>query len=46
MAGDKRVDTPFLTAIVAAESLRLNPTTTRTQLDAMKRIVESWTNLP
>lgn len=44
--GDKRADTPFLTAIVAAESLRLNPTTTRTQLDAMKRIVESWTSLP
>jgi hypothetical protein len=43
---DRQVDTPFLTAMVAAESLRINPTTTRTQLDAMKRIVESWTTLP
>jgi hypothetical protein len=43
---DRTRDTPFLAAIVAAESLRLNPATTRTQLDAMKRIVESWTNLP
>jgi hypothetical protein len=43
---DRTADTPFLTAMEAAESLRLNPTTTRAQLDAMKRIVESWTNLP
>jgi hypothetical protein len=44
--GDKTADTPFLTAIVKAESLRLNPNATRSQLDAMKRIVERWTNLP
>lgn len=43
---DKRVDTQFLTAMTAAESLRISPTATRTQLDAMKRIVESWTTLP
>jgi len=30
----------------AAENLRLSPTTTRAQLDAMLRIVESWTSLP
>jgi hypothetical protein len=45
-AGDKTPDTRFLTAIAAAESLRINPAATRTQLDAMKKIVESWTNLP
>jgi hypothetical protein len=44
--GDKTADTPFLTAIGNAESLRIDPTTTRNQLDAMKRIVERWTNLP
>ena len=43
---DRTPDTPFLTAMEAAETLRLNPATTRTQLDAMKRILESWTNLP
>ena len=43
---DRVPDTPFLTAMVAAETLRLNPTTTRPQLDAMKRIVETWTKLP
>jgi hypothetical protein len=36
----------LLTAIERAESLRINPTATRTQLDRMKRIVESWPNLP
>ena len=44
--GDRTADTPFLTAIETAESLRINAATTRGQLDAMKRIVESWTNLP
>ena len=44
--GDKTADTPFLIAIETAESLRLNPTTTRNQLEAMKRIIERWTNLP
>ena len=43
---DRTPDTPFLTAMEAAESLRLNPASTRAQLDAMKRIIESWTNLP
>jgi hypothetical protein len=43
---DRVPDTPFLTAMEAAESLRLNPATTSAQLDAMKRILESWTNLP
>lgn len=44
--GDKTADTPFLTAIERAETLRLNPSATRPQLDAMKRIVERWTILP
>ena len=44
--GDKSADTPFLTAIEKAESLRGNPNTPRSQLDAMKRTVERWTNLP
>ena len=44
--GDKTADTPFLIAIERAETLRLNPSATRPQLDAMKRIVERWTNLP
>ena len=43
---DRTPDTPFLTAMVAAETLRLDPATTRAQLDAMLRIVESWTDLP
>jgi hypothetical protein len=43
---DRVVDTPFLTAIGAAESLRIDPGTTRQQLDQQKVIVESWTNLP
>jgi hypothetical protein len=44
--GDKTPDTPFLTAIAAAESVRLNPASTQEQLDRQKLIVESWTNLP
>ena len=44
--GDKVVDTRFLTAMVNAETLRLNPNSTRRQLDAMKLKIESWTNLP
>ena len=44
--GDKRVDTPFLTAIVAAEAVRIDPATTRKKLDATKKTVESWTALP
>ncbi|MFZ0015500.1 MAG: PKD domain-containing protein, partial [Acidimicrobiia bacterium] len=44
--GDRTVDTTFLQAIVAAESLRLDPNTSRSQLDAMKRIVERWSSLP
>ena len=44
--GDRTPDTRFLTAIVAAESLRLDLAATRTQLDAMKKRVESWTSLP
>ena len=43
---DRTPDTPFLTAMEAAENLRLNPATTRAQLDAMLRILESWTDLP
>lgn len=43
---DRVPDTPFLTAIAAAESVRLDPASTQEQLDRMKRIVESWTNLP
>ena len=43
---DRVADTPFLTAIAAAETLRLNPAATPTQLDRQKRIVESWTSLP
>jgi len=44
--GDGRPDTRFLTAIEAAEDLRLDPAATRRQLDAMKKVVESWTSLP
>jgi hypothetical protein len=44
--GDNRVDTPFLRAVQAAESLRIDPTATRKQLDAMKKTLESWTNMP
>lgn len=44
--GDKTPDTPFLSAIETAESLRIKPTATRSQLDTMKQIVESWTSLP
>ncbi len=43
---DKRVDTQFLTAMVRAESLRIDPNTSRKQLDAQKKIIETWTNLP
>lgn len=39
---DGVADTKFLDAITAAESLRLNPTTTRQQLDRQARIIESW----
>ena len=44
--GDRTVDTPFLDAITAAETVRLNPASTQQQLDLQKRIVERWTNLP
>ena len=44
--GDKKADTQFLKAVETAESLRNSPTTTRKQLDTMKQIIESWTNLP
>jgi len=44
--GDKVADTPFLTAIAAAEAVRLNPASTQEQLDRQKLIVERWTNLP
>jgi PKD domain len=44
--GDKRPDTRFLDAITAAERLRLDPSSTRTQLERQKVIVESWTKLP
>jgi hypothetical protein len=44
--GDKVADMPFLDAIAAAESLRLDPTATRTQLERQKRIIERWTSLP
>jgi hypothetical protein len=43
---DRVADTPFLAAMEAAETLRLNPATTRAQLDAMKRIIQNWLNLP
>jgi hypothetical protein len=39
-------DTQFLSAIETAESLRIDPTTTRPRLGAMTRIVKRWTNLP
>ena len=35
------MDTQFLTAMVQAESLRIDPNTTRKQLEDRKRIVES-----
>src|SRR5581483_9752433 len=44
--GDKKPDTRFLDAIVAAEALRLDGNATKAQLDAQKKIVESWTSLP
>ena len=44
--GDKVVDTRFLDAITAAETLRLDPTATRTQLERQKAIIEGWTKLP
>jgi PKD domain len=44
--GDKVPDTPFLAAIGAAESVRLDPASTQEQLDRQKLIVERWTNLP
>ena len=44
--GDKVPDTPFLAAIAAAESVRLDPASTQEQLDRQKLIVERWTNLP
>lgn len=44
--GDKRVDTEFLTAMVQAENLRLAVNPNRKQLDAMKKIIETWTSLP
>lgn len=43
---DRTPDTPFLTAMEAAESLRLNPAATRDEIERVKRILESWTNLP
>jgi hypothetical protein len=43
---DKLVDTPFLTAMVQAESLRIDPNTSRKQLDARKKIIETWASLP
>ena len=43
---DRVADTPFLAAMSAAESVRLNPASTVQQIDRMKRIVETWTNLP
>jgi hypothetical protein len=44
--GDKTPDTPFLTAIAAAEAVRLDPASTLQELDRQKLIVERWTNLP
>jgi len=44
--GDRTADTRFLDAIAAAERLRLDPSTTRAQLDRQKTILESWTKLP
>ena len=44
--GDKTPDTRFLDAITAAERLRLDPNTTRIQLDRQKTILESWAKLP
>ncbi len=44
--GDKRVDTRFLTAMENVEALRIDPTTSRKDLDATKKLVEGWTNLP
>lgn len=44
--GDRVADTRFLAAIRAAETLRLDPASTRTQLDRQKVIVERWTSLP
>ena len=43
--GDKTADTRFLDAITAAETLRLDPNATRTELDRQKAIVLSWTTL-
>ena len=44
--GDRTPDTRFLDAITAAETLRLDPASTRTQLDRQLAIIERWTNLP
>ena len=44
--GDKRVDTRFLTAMENVEALRIDPTASRKDLDATKKLVEGWTNLP
>lgn len=44
--GDKVADTRFLDAVTAVETLRLDPTATRAQLDNQKAIIERWTNLP
>jgi hypothetical protein len=44
--GDRVADTRFLEAVTVAETLRLNPNATQTQLDQQERILERWTNLP
>ena len=38
--GDNTPDTPFLTAVAGAETVRLNPAATRQQLEAQKTILE------
>jgi hypothetical protein len=43
--GDRRPDTPFLQAMAGAETLRLNPATTRAQLDQKKNMLEALNQL-
>lgn len=44
--GDKTLDTPFLAAVAAAETVRLNPAATRLQLEVQKNFLERLNNLP
>ena len=43
--GDRRPDTPFLAAMAGAETLRLNPATTRAQLEQKKNMLDALNQL-